>query len=138
MVLDKTQFDKKVIELKNKDLEIIKHDELIDKINTCFWFEELLNIKRFNVNDIKDVDIENIKKIFLKEHKKFIPIFKNLESDKKVIEKIKNKINSIEKINLLQKFIAYCYNMICNEYIKIKRKEIYINKVYSHSEYLFN
>lgn len=33
-VLDKTQFDKKVI-------------ELIDKINTYFWFEEILNIKRF-------------------------------------------------------------------------------------------
>ena len=137
LVLDKTQFDKKVIELKNKDLEIIKPDELIDKINTCFWFEEILNIKRFNVNDIKNIDIENIKKIFLKDYKKFIPIFANAESVKKTTDKIKNKINSIDKINLLQKFIADCYNMICNETIKIKHKNIYIKKVYSHSEYLF-
>jgi hypothetical protein len=130
LILSKSDFDKKVIELKNNDLPVIKHDELIDKINTCFWFEDLLNIKRFNVNDIKDVDIENIKKIFLKEHKKFLPIFKNLESDKKTSDKIINKINSIKKINLLQKFIADCYNLICDESIKIKHKNIYIKKVY--------
>lgn len=55
LVLSKSDFDKKVIELKNNDLSVIKPDELIDKINTCFWFEGILNIKRFNVNDIKDV-----------------------------------------------------------------------------------
>lgn len=138
LVLDKTKFDIKVIELKNKDLEIIKHDELIDKIYTCFWFEELLNIKRFNVNDIINIDIENIKKIFLKDYNKFIPIFTNAESVKKTTDKIKNKINSIDKINSLQKFIADCYNLICNESIRIKHKNIYIKKVYSYSEYNFS
>ncbi len=137
LVLSKSDFDKKVIELKNNDLPTIKPDELIDKINTCFWFEELLNIKRFDVSNIKDINLENIKKIFIKDYKKFLPIFKNLESDKKTTDKIKNKINSIEKNNLLQKFIADCYNLICYKSIKIERKEIYIKKVYSHSEYLF-
>ena len=138
LVLDKTQFDKKVIELKNKDLEIIKHDKLIDKINTCFWFEEILNIKRFNVNDINDINIENIKKFFLKDYNKFIPIFANSESVKKTTDKIKNKINSIDKNNSLQKFIADCYNLICSETIKIKHKNIYIKKVYSYGEYYFS
>jgi len=136
-VLSKSDFDKKVIELKNNDLSVIKPDELIDKINTCFWFEGILNIKRFNVNDIKDVDIENIKKIFLKDYKKFITIFKNLESEKKTTDKIKNKINSIEKINLLQKFIADCYNHICNESIKIISYKIYNKKVYICNEFKF-
>ena len=137
MVLDKTQFDKKVIELKNKDLEIIKPDELIDKINTCFWFEGILNIKRFNVNDIKDIDIENIKKIFLKDYNKFIPIFANAESVKKTTDKIKNKINSIDKNNSLQKFIADCYNLICNESIKITYKRVNIDINHKMSYYTF-
>lgn len=137
LVLDKIQFDKKVIELKNKDLEVIEPDELINKINTCFWFEEILNIKRFNINDIKDVDVENIKNIFLKNYKKFIPIFANAESEKKTTEKIKNKINFIDKINLLQKFIADCYNLICNETIKIISKEIRNKKTYVGVSYQF-
>lgn len=137
LVLDKIQFDKKVIELKNKDLEIIKPDELIDKINTCFWFEGILNIKRFNVNDIKDIDIENIKKIFLKDYNKFIPIFVNAESVKKTTDKIKNKINSIDKNNSLQKFIAECYNLICNESIKITYKRVNIDINHKMSYYTF-
>ena len=137
LVLSKYDFDKKVIELKNNDLPIIKSDDLIDKINTCFWFEEILNIKRFNVNDIKYVDVNYIKKIFIKNIKKFIPIFSDAESEKKRTDIINNKINSIDENNLLQKFIADCYNSICNESIKIKRKEIYIKKVFSHSQYLF-
>lgn len=137
LILSKIEFDKKVIELKNNDLEIIEPDELINKINTCFWFEELLNIKRFDINDIKDINLENIKKIFIKEIKKIIPIFANSESERKTKEKIKNKINSIDKINLLQKFIAECYNLICDKTIKIKRREIYIKKVYAGSEYVF-
>ena len=139
LVLDKTQFDKKVIELKNKDLEIIKPDELIDKINTCFWFEELLNIKRFNVNDIKDVDIENIKKIFIKEIDKFYYIFKKLENKKITCEIIKNKMILIDKINLLQKFIADCYNNICNETIKInyKRRNIDVNHKMSYYTFMY-
>jgi hypothetical protein len=136
-VLDKTKFDKKVIDIKNKDLEIINHDELIDKINTCFWFEEILNIKRFNINDIKDIDIENIKKIFLKDYKKFIPIFAYAESEKKTIERIKNKINSIDKNNLLQKFIADCYNLICSETIKITYKRVNIDINHKMSFYTF-
>jgi hypothetical protein len=137
LVLSKSDFDKKVIELKNNDLSVIKPDELIDKINTCFWFEEILNIKRFNINDIKDVNLENIKKIFIKEHKKFLPIFKNLESDKKTSDKIINKINSIDKNNLLLKFIAECYNHICYDIIKVEFKKIYIKRIYKGNEYVF-
>lgn len=73
--LSKEEFNKKVIEIKNNDLEIIKSDELIDKINTCFWFENILKIKRFDVNNIKINNLENIKKIFTKEIKKFYFIF---------------------------------------------------------------
>lgn len=139
LVLDKTQFDKKVIEIKNNDFEVIEPDELIDKINTCFWFEQILNIKRFNVNDIKNVDVENIKKIFIKDFKKFIPIFANAESEKKTNDKIKNKINSIDKNNLLQKFIAECYNLISDESIKIiyKRVNIDINRKMSYYTFIY-
>ena len=137
LVLSKSDFDKKVIEFKNNDLPIIKQDQLIDKINTCFWFEELLYIKRFDVSSIKEIDVENIKKIFLKNHKKFLPIFKNLESDKKTTDKIKNKINSIQKINLLQKFVADCYNQICHDIIKVEYKRTNIDTHKKSSYYIF-
>lgn len=139
LILSREDFDKKVIEIKNKDLEVIEHDELIEKIYTCFWFEELLNIKRFDVNNIKEIDLENITKIFIKEIKKFIPIFANSESEKKTRDRIINKINSIDKINLLQKFIADCYNFICSETIKItyKRVNIDINRKMSYYTFLY-
>jgi hypothetical protein len=137
LILSKEEFDKKTIEINNKDFEFIKPDEIIDKINTCFWFENLLKIKRFDVNNIKDIDLENIKKIFIKEVYKFYCIFKNKESEGKTIKSIKNKINSIDKLNLLQKFIAYCYNQIHNNSINIISKKIYIKKVYVYTDFVF-
>lgn len=82
-------------------------------------------------------DVNNIKKIFLKDFKNFLHIFKNYESEKKTGEIIKKKINSIEKINLLQKFIADCYNNICNESIKIISKEVRNKKTYIGVSYQF-
>ena len=134
--LSKEEFDKKVIEIKNNDLEIIKSDELIDKINTCFWFEQILNIKRFNINDIKDIDVENIKKIFFKEIDKFYYIFKNTMIKSKNILAIKKNISEIINLNLLQKFIAECYNHICNNTIKIISKPKKIKNVLK-SYYIF-
>ena len=130
LILSKEQFDKKAIEIKNNDLETINPDELISKIDTCFWFENILKINRFDVNNINVVNIEDIKKLFIKDIYKFYIIFKNNESKSKTAKLIKNKINSIDKINLLQKFIADCYNYICEDSIQIKykRKNIDINK----------
>jgi hypothetical protein len=137
LILSREEFDKKTIEINNKDFKFIKPDEIIDKINTCFWFENLLKIKRFDVNNIKDIDLENIKKILNKEVNKFYCIFKNKESEGKTIKSIKNKINSIDKLNLLQKFIADCYNQIYNDSINIISKKIYIKKVYVYTEFIF-
>jgi hypothetical protein len=137
LILSKEEFDKKVIEIKNKDLEIIKPDELIDKINTCFWFENIIKIKRFDVNNIKDIDLDNIKKIFVKDVDKFYCIFKNKESKSKTIKSIKNKFDSIDKNNLLQKFIADCYNQICDKLITIENKEIRHKQTYMGIEHKF-
>lgn len=123
LILSKEEFDKKVIEINNKDFEFIKPDEIIDKINTCFWFENLLKIKRFDVNNIKDIDLDNIKKILNKEVNKFYCIFKNTIIKSKNILTIKKNINEINSLNLLQKFIAECYNYICNNAIIIKSKQ---------------
>lgn len=137
LTLSKEEFDKKVIEIKNNDLQIIKSDELIDKIYTCFWFEEILKINRFDVNNIKDVNLDYIIKIFIQNTKKFYIIFKTSESKSKTLKSIQNKINSIDKINLLQKFIADCYNHIYEESIKIISKENRNKKIYLGITYLF-
>lgn len=122
LILSKEEFDKKIIEIKNNDLETIKHDELIDKINTCFWFEGILNIKRFDINEIKIVDLENIKNVFIENIDKFYLIFKNTSTKSKNLTYIKKTINDINSLNLFQKFVADCYNYIYDDAIKITRK----------------
>jgi len=125
--LSKEEFDKKIIETNNKDmLTIIKNDDMINKINTCFWFEKYLNIKRFAINDIQTNNLEDIKNTFNKNINNFYWIFKNRESKSKTIKSIKNKIDLINKLNNLQKFIAECYNYICDNTIKISTKRIKI------------
>ena len=121
-ILSKEQFDKKIIEIKNNELETINPDELFNKINTCFWFENILKIKRFDVNNINLDNLDNIKNIFIKEINKFYFIFENTMKKSENIKSIKKNINEICNLNLLQKFIAECYNYICDDSIKIKSK----------------
>lgn len=61
-----------------------------------------------------------------------------MESKKKTKEIITNKIILINKINLLQKFVAECYNHICDKSIKIISNKIYKKKVYVNTEYKFH
>jgi hypothetical protein len=121
--LSKDEFNKKIIEINNNDiLQIVKEDDLINKINTCFWLEETIKFNRYDINNIKCDNIDNIKSIFNKNIDKFYYIYKNNASKERIIKLLKNKIISINNLNLLQKFIADCYNAIVEDCIIIKNK----------------
>ncbi len=126
--LEKEDFNKKVIEINNNDiLHMIKDNELVNKINVCFWFEDLLKFSRLKVSDIKSDNIDNIKKVFYANIEQFYYIFKDNNCKNKTIKSIKYKIESIKNVNYLQKFIAECYNNVIEDIIKITLKKRKIN-----------
>ena len=139
MGLSREEFDKKQIEINNIEItQIIKENDLFGKINSCFWFEDLLKFSRYKINEIKCDDIEGMKKIFNKNIEKFYCIYKNNECKSKTIKSIKHKIESINNLNLLQKFIADCYNYFLENKICITKRSKYVKKQYIYCEYYFN
>lgn len=138
MSLDKIEFEKRQIELNNNEItQVVKDNDLFNKINTCFWFEQLLGFNRYKINDIKCNNINEIKITFLKNIDKFYYIYKNNESKNNTIKSIKNKFNAITNYNLLQKFIVDIYNYIVNDIFLLKKRSKYIKKVYVSFEYEF-
>lgn len=122
-----------------------KYKYILDKINTCFWFENILNIKRLYINDIyDDINIDNVLNKFTNNVDKFVCFFKTIESKNKTIQSINNKIDKIKltkplfKNSHFQKFIAECYNNVINNVISIERKNIIKKRHYRGSIYIFN
>jgi hypothetical protein len=121
----------------NEITQIIKENDLFNKIKSCFWFEEILKINRYQINDIKCDDISNMKTILNKNIEKLYFIFKNNDCKNKTIKALKNRIESIITLNLLQKFFADCYNYIIKDIIKISKKNNYVKKQYVNCIYIF-
>lgn len=137
--LDKEEFLKAKINFNNLDLiQIIKDNDLLNKIDTCFWFEEKLDFIRYEVNNIKCDDLNKIKKLINDNIWKFYYIYMGNESKGRVIVMIKNKIEKINSLNRLQKFIADCYNNIADGAIKIKCKKQYVKKGEQLITYIFD
>ena len=132
--LSKSEFEKKSIEVANNDiLHMIKDNDIINKINVCFWFEELLKINRLDIEKIQVEDLDNIKKIFHENTERFYCLFKNNNCKNKIIKSIKHKIDSIINVNYLQKFIAECYNNVVSDIISITKKR---NRINSQNEFM--
>jgi hypothetical protein len=139
MQMDKIEFEKKQIQLNNSEITyIVKDNDLFNKINTCFWFEQILSFTRYKINDIKCKDVNEVKKIFSNNIEKFYYIYKNNECKNNTMKSIKNKFNSIKNFNLLQKFIVDIYNHIVNDIFFIKKKSKYVKKQYVSFEYEFS
>jgi hypothetical protein len=138
MSLDKIEFEKRQIEFNNNEItQVVKDNDLFNKINTCFWFEQLLGFTRYKINDIKCNDINEIKKLFFNNIEKFYLIFKNNACKERIIKLIKNKIQGITNLNLLQKFIADCYNGIIEDTIKYEYKRKSLNSNTKIVYYIF-
>lgn len=136
MNLSKEDFNK-CIEINDNFQNDMNDNDLIEKIKTCYWFEELLNFNRYNINEIKCDNLEKIKNSFISNVDKFYLFLKNNASKERIMKLILNKIKSIKNINLLEKFIADCYNQIISDTIKINLKKIYKKRNYKNSYYEF-
>jgi hypothetical protein len=137
--LNKEQFLKAKIDFNNLDLiQVIKDNDLLNKIDTCFWFEEQLNIVRYDVNNIKCDDLDKMKKLISDNIWKFYYIYMGNESKGRTILHLKIKIDKITSLNRLQKFIADCYNNIAEGVIKITTNRKRINADREFMEYSFS
>jgi len=108
----------------------MKDNVIFNQINTLFWIEELLNIKRYDVNNIdKNINIDFIKKQLLNNVNKFTFFYVYEQSKNKTINRITNIINKIFTYNKLQKFYADLINVICKDLINITIKKYNYRKV---------
>ncbi len=134
----KGELDKIRLSYANNNIpEIYRSSNLFDRINVLFWMENTLNIKRFDLYGIKlndATDIANYKILFMTNIDKFLLLNKNIASDKKIKLIITNRINKIDSLNKLQKFVADCYNQI-GEYIEVISKNKFIKNLKKHFAY---
>jgi hypothetical protein len=127
--LSKNDFEKKVIKINNQDLpEIMKDNDVLNKINALFWIESVLNIKRYDVHNI-NVNIDNTKQLFLNNIDKLFVIYDDGRSKSYINNRIKNIISKINSTNKLQKLYADILNIICNDVIKINVIKNYIKNL---------
>ena len=75
--------------------------------------------------------------IFTKYTDKFYWFFKTDNSKSRTYKSIKYKIEHITNLNLLQKFVADCYNTICDDVVKIIKKRVKINQHKENKLYSF-
>jgi len=144
--LSKDKLIKKYQDKTEKNIfSISKSTDLVyQKIMNMFKIEELLKFNRFDLDSIKSDNIEDAKKLLLNNIDSLKIIFKNKDiSEIKIINKLKLNINKVINNNLLQRFIAECYNNISDNtfIIKSKRKQIdyvknnfYIFKLHNYIE----
>jgi hypothetical protein len=136
MNLLKEDFNK-CIEINDNFQNDMNDNDLIEKIKTCYWFEELLNFNRYNINEIKCDDLEKIKNEFVSNVDKLYLIYKNGESKNKILKSIHYKIKSIKNFNLLQKFVVDIYNYLIKDLYFFKKRSKYVKKQYVSFEYQF-
>ena len=117
---------------------LVKDNKIINKIKVLFWLEELIGMKRFEINEIDKIDsLDCIKNSLLADIDKIIILFEGIESKKKLINRMINKINDINYNDQLQKFVSDCYNSLGDiiSYDTKKIKLVINNKVSSRVRY---
>ena len=131
-ICNNESFKKIILNLNENDLNSKKNIYshffnncvLFNQIDTMFLIEKYLNIQRFQINDVGDIDVSDAKIYLHAIIENLYFIFINDEWKNKTIKNLKLKINKLQSINHVQKFIADCYNHISNKSVLIKRKRI--------------
>ncbi len=109
LLIDLMQKSNNEIDLLREKINIINKNIFL-KIDVIIWLENLLKIKRFDIENIKINELNNIKQLFKDNISKFLLLEQNNIKEFEIITNITN----INSINLLQKFVAECYNKIYN------------------------
>lgn len=119
LTLNFDNFCVKSLIIKNNQLSFINnYNELVEKINIFFWIESILNINRFDIQNIKLLNLSSVKDIFIKNVDK-LKIFYNKSNSKSIAENINNISNVIQ----LQKLIKEYYKEFNENITIIQKKE---------------
>jgi len=137
--LDREKFDTVVINIaKNEIPQLAKDNKLLNKIKILFELEELLQVKRYDINKI--VISDDIVKTLKSSINKICPLFDGKIGHNIAKSRLINSINKITNTNRLQKFMADCYNNLGNIIIVNKKriftrtdKKINATTIYSFS-----
>ena len=123
------EFTKELVKINNNEhVEVLKDNILHKKISELFWLEDLLVIKRYEIEKLKDCDYKTIANT-LKDNKKRLIIFYNEDgrSAKYANARMTKILDRLDSSNKIQKWLADIYNSIAlgtikYEYIKIRTK----------------
>ena len=112
--LTEEEFNRIAIKLNNTDIpQLAKDNKIINKIYAIKMIENILGIKRYEINKINpDIKLYDIK-IKLREKdniNKILSLFDGIESRAKLFVRFNSKIDGIQYYDQLQKFMADCYN----------------------------
>jgi len=107
-----------------QELSIVhKDNKLINKIDLIFWLENLLKIKRYDINSINISDVEPVKKALIEKLDSLILLSDGIKSKSGLNKLYQTKINKIETNDNIKSFIADCYNSF-GDIIKTQNKQI--------------
>lgn len=107
------EFNAIAIALQNKEIPIMaNYNVLVKKIRAIESIEDIIGIdERFDIEAINDdINIFETKSKLLKQVPLLIYLFDGIESKKRLQSRMKNKINNIDELHQLKKFVADCYN----------------------------
>jgi hypothetical protein len=126
------EFNKFKSSTDKQELSIIhKDNKLISKIDLIFWLENLLKIKRYDINSINIDDVKPIKKVLLEKINSLILLSDGVKSKNGLIKLYQTKINKIETNDNIKSFIADSYNsfgdiiLVKHKYSRIKGTKHY-------------
>ena len=111
---------------KNEIGIIQKDNKLIKKIELIFWLEQLVGIKRYDINGINVNNITLVKNKLLEKVNELILLSDGINSKARLIKYCKNKINKIEDNSGIKSMIADSYNsfgniiIVTNKRVRIK------------------
>jgi hypothetical protein len=128
--LDMSQIEIEKLKLSTdkNDISIIQKDnKIMQKLDIMFWLEKLINFERDKISDINYDNIDNINELLNKKIHELIILSDGTKSKKELKNRYKEKINNIENISDLQKFMMGCYNSFGN-IMKVKYKKIRIKE----------
>ena len=133
------EFEKELLKINSKEcIEIFKNNSLHDKILILFMIEKHMNIKRYELDKLKDCDWKQILAYLKTNNDTLIQFFTEpTQSKKYAIARVLKILNKIDSANKVQKLMADMYNIISAGTIICNSERIYTKAKILETVYTF-